>query len=110
MRFDDKVVVVTGAAQGIGKAACRRFLEQGAKVAMWDMNGEKLSAAAKELDPNGERIMTVIVNVADRASVNELLICSQPAHLQKLQGSKLTAEERDAKRASLIRRRLGAQS
>ena len=44
----------------------------------------------------------------DRPSVNELLIASQPAHLQKLQGSKLSTEERDAKRAALIRKRLGA--
>ncbi len=45
----------------------------------------------------------------DRTTVNDLLICSQPAHLQKLHGSKLSTEERDAKRAALIRRRLGAQ-
>ena len=46
----------------------------------------------------------------DRAIVNDLLIASQPAHLQKLEGIKLSAQERDAKRASLIRKRLGAQS
>ncbi len=50
-----------------------------------------------------------IMKQVDRPAVNELLIASQPAHLQKLQGSKLSAEERDAKRAALIRRRLGAQ-
>jgi len=49
-----------------------------------------------------------LMKQVDRASVNELLIGSQPAHLQKLQGSKLSTEERDAKRAALIRRRLGA--
>ena len=46
----------------------------------------------------------------DRAVVNELLIFSQPAHLQKLEGSKLSSSERDTKRATLIRRRLGGQS
>ncbi|MBI4346402.1 MAG: 3-oxoacyl-ACP reductase FabG [Elusimicrobia bacterium] len=70
MRFDGKVVVVTGAAQGIGKAACRRFWERGAKVALWDLNAEKLSATARELEPSGERVMTVTVNVTDRASVD----------------------------------------
>ena len=43
----------------------------------------------------------------DRAAVNELLIFSQPAHLQKLEGAKLSAQERDTKRAALIRTRLG---
>ena len=50
-----------------------------------------------------------IVKPIDRPTVNELLIFSQPAHLQKLQGSKLSSQERDAKRAELIRRRLPAQ-
>ncbi len=45
----------------------------------------------------------------DRPTVNELLIFSQPAHLQKLEGGRLSAKERDAKRAALIRRRLGAR-
>jgi protein arginine kinase len=49
-----------------------------------------------------------VMKQVDRTSVNELLIASQPAHLQKLQGSKLSTEERDAKRAALIRKRLGA--
>ena len=44
----------------------------------------------------------------DRPTVNELLISSQPAHLQKLEGTKLSAQERDAKRAELIRRRLAS--
>jgi protein arginine kinase len=50
-----------------------------------------------------------VMKQVDRAAVNDLLIASQPAHLQKLQGSKLSTEERDAKRAALIRRRLGSQ-
>ena len=46
----------------------------------------------------------------DRTVVNELFLFSQPAHLQKLEGKTLTAKERDAKRAELIRRRLGGQA
>ena len=45
----------------------------------------------------------------DRTMVNELFIFSQPAHLQKLEGKALTAKERDAKRAELIRTRFGGQ-
>jgi len=43
----------------------------------------------------------------DRKAVNELFLFSQPAHLQKLEGKALGAKERDAKRAQLIRDRLG---
>lgn len=47
-----------------------------------------------------------IVKNLNRRMVNELLILTQPAHLQKLEGKILTANERDMKRAELIRDRL----
>jgi len=49
-----------------------------------------------------------IMKELDHTSVNGLLIFSQPAHLQKLEGGRLSTQERDAKRAALIRQRLGA--
>lgn len=50
-----------------------------------------------------------LVKDIDLRVVNELLIMIQPAHLQKLEGKKLTASARDIKRASLIRQKLGGQ-
>ena len=47
-----------------------------------------------------------IINVIDRKIVNELFILTQPAHLQKLEGKVLNPEERDIKRADLIREKL----
>ncbi|MFH1359991.1 MAG: protein arginine kinase [Candidatus Omnitrophota bacterium] len=47
-----------------------------------------------------------IVQDVDKAKINELFIMIQPAHLQKLEGKKLSAAERDAKRANLIRSKL----
>ena len=44
----------------------------------------------------------------DRRAVNELFLFTQPAHLQKLEGRKLSSAERDVKRAALIRQRLGS--
>jgi len=49
-------------------------------------------------------------NGLDRKTMNELFLFSQPAHLQKLEGKKLSAQERDVKRAQLIRERLGGQA
>ncbi len=43
----------------------------------------------------------------NRGLINELFITTQPAHLQKMEGKKITANERDAKRANLIRTKLG---
>jgi protein arginine kinase len=48
-----------------------------------------------------------VVKDIDRSLINELFIVTQPAHLQKSEGRRLTAPERDAKRAMLIRKRLG---
>ncbi len=48
-----------------------------------------------------------IIKEVDRNAVNELFIMIQPAHLQKIEGKKLSAAERDTKRASVIREKLG---
>lgn len=47
-----------------------------------------------------------IIKDLDRRRINELFIITQPAHLQKIENKKLTAAERDVKRAELIRTRL----
>lgn len=47
-----------------------------------------------------------VVKNMDRRTINELLILTQPAHLQKLEGKVLTANERDTQRADLIKSRL----
>jgi protein arginine kinase len=47
-----------------------------------------------------------MVEDIDRPTINELFIITQPAHLQKIENKKLSAQERDVKRAELIRRRL----
>ena len=49
MRLRDKVAVVTGAAQGIGLACAERFLGEGAKVVLSDVNADKLGASGKRL-------------------------------------------------------------
>src|SRR5215217_874770 len=55
-RYENKVVVITGGGGGIGKAAARRFLEEGARVVLSGTRAAKLEAARAELDPAGERV------------------------------------------------------
>jgi len=66
---DQKVVIVTGAAQGIGLCAAERFAQEGAYVAIWDFNAEKGAASEKQLKDKGYKVRFQQVNVADMASV-----------------------------------------
>jgi 3-hydroxybutyrate dehydrogenase len=70
MSLKDKVAVVTGAASGIGKTIARAFLDEGAKVAIADLNKDAADAVAKEFDPTGERAVGVAMDVTDEAQVN----------------------------------------
>jgi 2-dehydro-3-deoxy-L-rhamnonate dehydrogenase (NAD+) len=61
--------VVTGAAQGFGRAITERFLASGARVAMWDLDSAENGRAAAALDGRGA-VFTHTVDVADRAAVD----------------------------------------
>jgi len=67
--LEQKVVIVTGAAQGIGLCAAERFAAEGAIVAIWDFNTEKGAAAESQLRQKGHDVRFRQVNVADMASV-----------------------------------------
>jgi len=63
-RFNDKTVLVTGAASGIGLAAARRFLDEGARVVMLDIDGDKLEEAAAKLPQ--DRVLVQVGDTADK--------------------------------------------
>ena len=65
-RFKDKTVLVTGAASGIGLAAARRFLDEGAHVVMLDIDGAALEQAAAALPR--ERVLVQVGDTADKAT------------------------------------------
>jgi 3-oxoacyl-[acyl-carrier protein] reductase len=69
-RFDGRVAIVTGAARGIGFATAQRFAEEGAKVAILDLDEGQASEAATKLGPadHGGHL-GVGCNVGDSASV-----------------------------------------
>ncbi|ARP82604.1 3-oxoacyl-ACP reductase [Bordetella genomosp. 8] len=64
-----RVAVVTGGAQGIGLTVVRRFLESGARVAIWDVNADALAKVKQELGGAGREVHTEHVDIADYASV-----------------------------------------
>lgn len=67
-RFKDKVVVITGAASGIGAETARRFLNEGARVAALDLMQKALDDFTSSVDNGADRILTVTCDVSDSSS------------------------------------------
>jgi len=63
-RFNEQTVLVTGAASGIGLSAARRFLDEGARVVMLDIDGDKLKKAAASLPQ--DRVLVQVGDTADK--------------------------------------------
>ena len=63
MRLEDKVIVVTGSAGGIGQGLVSALLEDGAMVVMTDLDQGRLDAAAAQLDPGRQRTVCVPGNL-----------------------------------------------
>ena len=66
-RLDDKVAIITGAGQGIGLAYAERFLAEGAKVVVAEINEDRAEAAMKQLDGKGDAVF-VKTDISDEQS------------------------------------------
>lgn len=71
-RFDQKTVLITGAASGIGRAAALRFAEEGARLVLVDRNLAGLEETRATL-PAGTEATLREVNVADEQAVKTLV-------------------------------------
>ena len=70
--LEDKVAVVTGAASGIGLALAERFLAEGMKVVMADVEQAALEKEAARIDPSGDRVLAEQVDVRSYDEVEAL--------------------------------------
>jgi 3-oxoacyl-[acyl-carrier protein] reductase len=64
-RLNDKVAIITGAAQGIGKTTALRFAQEGALIAVWDINEPAGEATVKALNDAGFIAKFYAVNTTD---------------------------------------------
>ena len=72
MRFQDKVVIVTGATGGIGSKAVEAFLKEGAYIVASDLEAEKLDDLERELRAS-DRMITLAGDVTKRATHNAIV-------------------------------------
>lgn len=69
MWLKDKVAVVTGAANGIGRASALRLAREGAHLALLDIEADTLADVAAEVRATGRRVLAMVVDMTDPAAV-----------------------------------------
>lgn len=81
-RFQGRNAIITGAASGSGKAVAKRIVEEGGRVALWDVNAEALAAAQAETGAD----VTVTLDISKEAEVTRAAAASHEAlgHLDLL--------------------------
>jgi len=70
---NSRVVIITGAGQGIGREFARQFAAAGAIPIIADLSIENANRVLAEIESSGGRAMAVRVDIADRASVDEMV-------------------------------------
>ena len=68
----NKIALITGASAGIGKAAALKLQAAGYDVVLAARRADELAKVAAEVDPKGGRVISVVTDVSDQASVRSL--------------------------------------
>jgi len=71
-RLQDRIAIITGAGQGIGRAHALRFTEEGAKIAVADIKDDNAEQVVKEIEAAGGEAIAIKVDVADEASTQAM--------------------------------------
>ena len=71
--LEGSVAIVTGGAQGIGRATVAELLGRGCRVCAVDLQGDKVRESMAELDASGDCVMTMEVDVTSTEQVEEMV-------------------------------------
>src|ERR1700682_1954383 len=74
-RLADRVIIVTGAGQGIGKVYARGLAAEGAKLVLCDLTDP--SAVAQQIPSDGGEAISRAADITDSAAVNALVAAAQ---------------------------------
>jgi NAD(P)-dependent dehydrogenase (short-subunit alcohol dehydrogenase family) len=74
-RFGDRTAIITGGASGLGRETARRLVAEGARVVLWDFDGDALADAARDVGAE----LAVQVDVADADAVAQAASRSEAA-------------------------------
>ncbi len=75
--LQDKVIIVTGGAGGIGSATCKRLAQEGAKVAVFDMNMAAAEALVAEIQNAQGQALAVQCDITNREMVDQAVAKTQ---------------------------------
>ena len=73
MRFENKVVFITGGGGYLGGEAAYEFAKEGASIALCDMNEEALNAKVERIKTLGAKVKGYLIDVTDSARVEEVV-------------------------------------
>ena len=68
------VAIVTGAASGMGRATAHLFADEGARLAIMDINGDGLEAVAEEIRSVGAEVLALTVDLSSRDAVEQAVL------------------------------------
>ena len=88
--FEGKTVLVTGGGQGMGKSAAQRFAEEGAKVAVIDLNLAAAEAVVAWIEAIGGQAIAIRADIASQAD-NDRMVAETVAHFGGLDAAFLNA-------------------